>query len=660
MSKNRLEIRIFLLILFIGAFNISNATVVLPTFFTDNMVLQQKSSVPFWGESDGKSVTISTSWDKKKYTINVVDGRWKVLFKTPKYGGPYTIRINDGTIKTLNNVLIGEVWLCSGQSNMEMPLDGWGKIDNYKEEIANANYPQIRLLQADHVESTLPLNTIKVQNNGWNVCEPKTIAEFSATAYFFARKVYNEKKIPIGLIHSSWGGTLIEAWTSSEALTKTHDFDAEIKAMKSEADKEVLLKKYNTDMVLWEKKLISTDKGFQNEKAIWAATNFDDSSWKTMQLPDFFENKGLSDFDGVVWFRKNVTLSQANIKKDLSINYYADDDDKIWVNGNYIGETKGYNVERHYKILSQFLKEGQNTITIRVFDGAGNGGIYGGNNFELKSDLVLIPLTGDWKYNVGVNAKDLPAKPNLVQGQNRPSAIYNAMIAPLIDYKIKGVIWYQGESNAERAYQYQTLFPLLINDWRAKFKDENLPFFFVQLANYKKQKLEPAASDWAELREAQFQALKLPNTGMAVITDIGNDQDIHPKNKQDVGGRLANIALAKVYNTKIDYSGPLYKSYQIKENIVTVAFDFNENIKAKDETLKGFIIAGQDEKFYQAEAKIVNGKVEVSSKKVPNPIAVRYNWADNPNGNLTNNSGLPASSFRTDIWPGVTQIKKLK
>jgi sialate O-acetylesterase len=650
---------ILILTLFVLSSNVVHATVSLPSFFTDNMVLQQKSVVPFWGESDGKSVTVATSWDKKSYTTKVVNGKWNVVLKTPVYGGPYSIEINDGTTKVLNNILIGEVWLCSGQSNMEMPLEGWGKIANFKEEIANANYPQIRLLQAEHIESTLPLNTLKVQHNGWNVCSPETVADFSATAYFFARKIYKEKNIPIGLIHSSWGGTLIEAWTSSGALTTIHDFDSEIQAMKSETNKDALLEKYNADMALWEKKLVSSDKGFQQEKAIWAVANLDDSTWKTMPLPAFFENKGLPDFDGVVWFRKKITLSDAQIKDDLNISYFADDDDKIWVNGKYVGETKGYNVERHYIIPSLFMKKGENTITIRVFDGAGNGGVYGDDKFALKSGNETVSLIGDWKYNIGVDLKDLPAKPYLAQGQNRPSAIYNAMIAPLIDYKIKGVIWYQGESNAERAYQYQKLFPLLINDWREKFKDKNLPFFFVQLANYKVQKDQPADSDWAELREAQFKTLKsVSNTGMAVTTDIGNGEDIHPKNKQDVGGRLANIALAKVYDTKIDYSGPLYKSYTVKANIVTVEFDFNENIKAKDNVLKGFSIAGSDQKFHWADAKVVNGKVEIYAQDVPNPVSVRYNWADNPVGNLTNASGLPASSFRTDNWPGITQEKK--
>lgn len=634
----------------------ANATVTLPSFFTDNMVLQQKSAVPFWGESNQKSISVISSWDKKTYKTTTVNGKWSVVLKTPVYGGPYTITINDGEVKTLQNILIGEVWLCSGQSNMEMPLEGWGKIDNFKEEIANANYPEIRLLQAEHIESTLPLQILKVQHDGWNVCDPKNIADFSATAYFFARKIYKEKKIPIGLIHSSWGGTLIEAWTSSGALSTIHDFDAEIEAMKSETNAAQLVQKYNEDIANWELKVQGSDKGFDTGKVIWAAPNYDDNAWKTMKVPSFFDSNGLGNFDGVVWFRKKIIVLDNNV--DFILNYLVDDDDMIWFNGNYIGETKGYNVERHYTIPAKYLKKGENTITIRVFDGSGNGGIYGADNFSLKSQKETISLAGDWQYNIGVDSKNLPERPYLAQGQNRPSAIYNAMIAPLLGYKIKGVIWYQGESNAERAFQYQKLFPLLINDWRIQFKDKKLPFLFVQLANYKQKKQEPGDSDWAELREAQFMALKLSNTGMAVTTDIGNGEDIHPKNKQDVGGCLADIALAKVYNTKIEYSGPLYKSYKIENNTVVLDFDFNNEIKAKNGNLKGFSIAGYDQKFYWAEAKIVNGKIVVYAQSVLNPAAVRYNWADNPNGNLTNASGLPASSFRTDAWTGITQKKK--
>ena len=649
-----------LIVLFaVGFVNNAWAEVTLPSFFTSNMVLQQKATLPIWGKSTATTVKVTTSWDKKHQIAKVVNGNWEVTIKTPVYGGPYTITINDGTELVLNNVLIGEVWLCSGQSNMEMPLAGWGKIENYKQEIADANYPEIRIIQADHIESAQPLNVLKVQNGGWQVCSPATIGEFSATAYFFARKIYKEKHIPIGLIHSSWGGTLVEAWTSAGALKTIHDFDAELKAMESEQDNAALQKKYDADMEVWTAQLEKTDKGMQGTTAVWAMPDLKDESWKTMELPAFWENKGLTDFDGIVWFRKTVTLPDNFDGKEAILSFFADDDDKVWINGIYVGATNGYNVNRNYKIPVNVLKKGKNTVVIRVYDGAGGGGIYGTpDELTIKSGNQLQTLAGSWKYNIGVSDKDLPVKPNMLQGQNRASAIYNAMINPLLKVKLAGVIWYQGESNEKRAEQYQTLFPLLINDWRTKFNNEKLPFYFVQLANYKAKRSEPSQSEWAEIREAQFKALALPNTGMAVATDIGNGEDIHPKNKQDIGGRLALIALAKQYNTKIDYSGPLYKSYSVNGKNVTVDFTFNEGIKAKSGTLKGFEIAGADKIFYWAEAKIDGNKIIVSSDNVSVPIAVRYNWADNPDGNLTNVSGLPASSFRTDAWPGITHGKK--
>ncbi len=648
-----------LLFVFLAVNHQAYAKVTLPSFFTDNMVLQQKSSVPFWGRSEARSVTVITSWDKAKYTAKVVNGDWQVNLRTPVYGGPYTITVNDGTNVLLKNILIGEVWLCSGQSNMEMPLAGWGKIDNYEQEIAAASYPEIRLIQAEHADSAVALNDIKVRNGGWQVCSPATIAEFSATAYFFARKIYKEKHIPIGLIHSSWGGTIVEAWTSAGALRTVRYFDEALAAMTSDENKEALLAKYNTDIEVWLKLLEKSDKGMDGGKAIWADENFNDKSWKTMKLPGYMEFNGLPDTDGAVWFRKTFVLPQNFKDKDVILNCLVDDNDKVWVNGTYIGATSGYNVPRSYTIPAKVFKNGENIITIRVYDSTGGGGIYGSpTDLTLKSGADVLPLAGDWKYAVGVNIKDLPAQPVYPQGQYRPSAIYNAMIHPLLKLRLAGIIWYQGESNAERAEQYQTLFPLLIKDWREKFNSKDLPFYYVQLANYKVARTEPTESDWAELREAQLMALKLPNTGMIVATDIGNDQDIHPKNKQDIGERLARVALAKQYGVAIDYSGPVFNSFVVKGKNIVIDFKFNEDIKPKSGVLKGFAIAGADKVFYWANAKVEGNSIVVSSDKVPNPVAVRYNWADNPDGNLTNTSGLPASSFRTDTWPGITHGKK--
>jgi sialate O-acetylesterase len=466
----------------------SQAKVMLPAIFTDNMVLQQKTNAAIWGKADpGKTVSLSTTWGVKTYTALADEkGNWKIKIATPSFGGPYDISISDGEKLMLTNVLIGEVWLCSGQSNMQLPLAGWGKINNYQQEIADAKYPNIRLFQTQHVASNLPLEDAKVDMNGWKPCSPETVPEFSAVAYFFAREIYKKTGVPIGLIHTSWGGTVVEAWMSGTALKDNADFAAVAKK---------------------------------------------------------------------------------------------------------IAET--------------------------------------------------------------------PAEPTLDKEPNHPTVLYNALIHPFIQYAIKGVIWYQGESNAERANQYRKLFPAMITDWRAQWGIGNFPFYFVQLANYKKVNDEPVASDWAELRDAQLQTLSIPNTGMAVTIDVGDAVDIHPKNKQDVGKRLALIALAKTYGVKTPYSGPMVQSQKINGNSIKLTFKFaDKGLKAKSGALKGFAIAGADQKFHWAEANIKGKQIVVSSKEVPNPVAVRYAWADNPVCNLVNGAGLPASPFRTDDWQDTTFGKK--
>lgn len=639
----------------------AQAEVTLPTFFTSNMVLQQKASVPLWGTTNASHLKVTTSWDNKTYDVKASGSDFTLTIKTPSYGGPYTITFDDGDQTVLSNILIGEVWLCSGQSNMEMPLEGWGKVLNYQEEIKNANYPQIRLLQAEHIANEVPQDNLVVQNGGWQVCSPATIPLFSSTAYFFARKIYKEKNIPIGLVHSSWGGTVLEAWTSAGALRTIHDFDTQLDAQENEDARTAQERKYAEDLKAWNAKIMAADKGYQNDKPVFADPAFDDSKWQTIEVPSFYENKGFPDFDGVMWYRRTIVLGDnGDDGVGAILEYYADDNDKLWINGREIGSTEGYNVLRHYTIPAGVLKKGENIVTIRVVDTGGGGGLYGPENVGMKLgyNAYAISLVGGWKVAVGANFSELPPAPAIASAPNRPSVLYNAMIHPLIGFKFAGAIWYQGESNAERAQQYQTLFPLMINDWREKLGDRKLPFIFVQLAAYKQAKAEPAPSSWAELREAQAMALKLPNTGMIVATDIGDAEDIHPKNKQEVGERLARVALAKVYGTKIDYSGPAYKSFAKKGNAITVEFDFKDGLKANGATLKGFAIAGDDKVFYWADAKIEGGKVVVSSAKVANPVAVRYNWADNPDGNLTNASGLPAVPFRTDTWPGVTDGKK--
>jgi sialate O-acetylesterase len=653
---------IVLIALFIFSSQLVQSKILLPSVFSDNMVLQQKTNAAIWGKATaGKAVKITVSWNKINYgTITDASGNWKIKVATPGYGGPYTITISDGELLVLNNVLIGDVWICSGQSNMEMPLAGWGKILNNEKEIAEAKFPNIRLLQADHITSNSPINDAKVANGGWQECSPKYIAEFSSTAYFFAHEVYEKTKIPIGLIHTSWGGTIAEAWTSAESLKKMTDFSAAVDKIQKSAKNPSTIS-YEEKVQNWVKTITEKDSGYQAGQAKWASA--ETTNWKNMTLPTLWEDAALKNFDGIVWFTKKITLPENWKTNGVKLNLGTiDDNDITFVNGVKVGETVGYNVGRSYVIPANLLKDGENTITVRVFDSGGGGGVYGeAKDLNLTNNKTeKISLAGDWKYKVGLDFKNVEAKPYEEDGPNRPTVLYNAMIHPYLQFSIKGAIWYQGESNADRAYQYRELFPVMIKDWRQKWGQGDFPFYFVQLANFMQVDNAPVESAWAELREAQQKTLGLPNTGMATIIDIGDAKDIHPKNKQEVGRRLALIALAKTYGQKINYSGPVYQSSKVEGKQIRLTLGNTENgLKSADgAALSGFAIAGVDKKFYWAKATIQGNQIVVSSDQVANPVAVRYAWGNNPVANMTSNDGLPASPFRTDTWQGITFAKK--
>jgi sialate O-acetylesterase len=653
---------IVLIALFIFSSQLVQSKILLPSVFSDNMVLQQKTNAAIWGKATaGKAVKITVSWNKINYgTITDASGNWKIKVATPGYGGPYTITISDGELLVLNNVLIGDVWICSGQSNMEMPLAGWGKILNNEKEIAEAKFPNIRLLQADHITSNSPINDAKVANGGWQECSPKYIAEFSSTAYFFAREVYEKTKVPIGLIHTSWGGTIAEAWTSAESLKKMTDFSAAVDKIQKSAKNPSTIS-YEEKVQNWVKTITEKDSGYQAGQAKWASA--ETTNWKNMTLPTLWEDAALKNFDGIVWFTKKITLPENWKTNGVKLNLGTiDDNDITFVNGVKVGETVGYNVGRSYVIPANLLKDGENAITVRVFDSGGGGGVYGeAKDLNLTNNKTeKISLAGDWKYKVGLDFKNVEAKPYEEDGPNRPTVLYNAMIHPYLQFSIKGAIWYQGESNADRAYQYRELFPIMIKDWRQKWGQGDFPFYFVQLANFMQVDNAPVESAWAELREAQQKTLALPNTGMATIIDIGDAKDIHPKNKQEVGRRLALIALAKTYGQKINYSGPVYQSSKVEGKQIRLTLGNTENgLKSADgAALTGFAISGADKKFYWAKATIQGNQIVVSSDQVANPVAVRYAWGNNPVANMTSNDGLPASPFRTDTWQGITFAKK--
>jgi sialate O-acetylesterase len=635
-----------------------NAQVKPAACFTDNMVLQQKTNATLWGsETAGKSFTIITSWNNKTYTTAAdADGNWKIKVSTPSYGGPYTITFNDGTPLTLSNILIGEVWVASGQSNMEMQMAGaYPKILNSDKELADAaNYPEIRMLKIDNKTSFQPRTDVPVKW-GWSVCDPQTVRQFSAVAYFFAKNLYDDKHIPIGIINSTWGGTVAEAWVSGDALKTMPAFAQFVQAAQAGLTQQKLDDKYKDEVRDWLNKINKNDPAYQNGQLAWAMPGFDDSDWKKMKVPTYWEMAGVPNYDGTVWFRKKVTIPANWAGKDLKLDIGGIDDyDDSFFNGTEIGHTELFIYKRSYTIPGNLVKAGDNTIAIRVFDNGGLGGINKGPMIlSAAGDTTKIDVSGEWNYHLANDLKLLPQPPSNGNSPNRPTLIYNAMINPILPYTIKGVIWYQGESNADRPYQYEQLFPLLINDWRQKWGEGNFPFYFVQIASYAATD-QPPAADWPALREAQLKTLSVPNTGMAVTIDIGELHSIHPANKQEVGRRLALIARAKTYGEKVVYSGPAYKAQKIKGDKIELSFTHTDGgLVAKGDTLEGFTIAGADKKFYPAMAVIAGGKVMVSAANVPNPVAVRYAWANFPTCNLYNGEGLPASPFCTDDWEGV-------
>jgi sialate O-acetylesterase len=648
------------------------AKIKLPEIFKDNMVLQRNIEVPVWGwASNGETIKLTFNGQKVKTKSNI-KGRWLINLKPMQAGGPYVMVIEGEDTVKIKNILVGDVWICSGQSNMEMPVKGWPPecpIKNSDKEIKEANYPEIRFFIVPQDMDTKVKDDI--DGGKWIEAVKDNIAPFSAVGYFFSRNIFNEIKVPIGLIGAYWGGSVIETWISGEALKRGTDFESVVKEMEDKSlTVERIKKNIDEKFNKWIDELTKRDSGFRNSEPIWAQNDTDISDWKEMELPEFWGNvkdTKLINFNGAVWFKKEVNLLNVYEGMDLILELgRISDRDETFFNGVKIGETNHNWTERFYKIPGDIVKAGRNVITVRISYTSNWGSIIGDpGDFCLrpKEGYAFIPIKGIWKYKIG--AESIGKKPlGRFDKNSMPTLLYNAMIAPLTPYRIKGVIWYQGEGNTGRAYQYRSLFPLLINDWRAHWDQGDFPFLFVQLANYGQVVREPGESPWAELREAQTVALSLPNTGMAVTIDIGEAFNVHPKNKQDVGKRLALAALKVAYNKDLVYSGPMYESMSIEGDKIRVRFNnTGSGLTAKDRYgyLKGFAIAGEDKKFEWAKAIIVPDEfgilntIEVYSDRVKNPVAVRYGWADNPDdANLYNLEGLPASPFRTDTWRGCT------
>ena len=595
-----------------------SADVRLAPLFTDHMVLQREMKIPVWGwAAPGDKITVSLA-NRTATAKADQEGQWMARLSSLPAGGPHTLTVTGKNTVTLNDVLVGDVWLASGQSNMWWPLrqGDWG-VANRDAEIAAANYPQMRFVAIPPVTSFTPKD--HVETAGWLACSPETAPGFSGVAYFFARDMHKATGVPIGMIQSSWGGTICEAWASEEALRELPDFKAKLDQMdkdapnlpKAEAEYQQAVAKWNAD-------LASHDKGHQDGNPIWAAPELDLREWRTATLPGVWEKAGYEDLDGFMWYRKVVEVPAEWAGKDLTLSLgIINDMDRTWFNGTLVGKTEGpqsATVFRNYSVPGSAVVAGANVIAVRVYDMANVGGICGTVEDMYLSlagapDAPKISLAGEWRNRPSAYLRDIPpqpAAPLLREGEpNVPGVLFNAMIKPLVPYGMKGAIWYQGESNAGRAFQYRELFPAMSADWRAQWGQGDFPFLFVQLANFMPVAPEPGSSAWAELREAQLLTLKTPKTGMATIIDIGEAEDIHPQNKQEVGRRLA--LWARHYGgEKLVYSGPLYASHSIEGNVVRIRFNHTgSELKTPDGApLKGFAIAGADKKFVWAEARI--------------------------------------------------------
>lgn len=627
-----------------------NANVKMPLLFSDGMVLQRNKEIPVWGWADANE-KVTIHFNKQTKTIQADNsGKWMVKLAAEKAGGPFELTITEKNKIIIKDVLVGEVWICSGQSNMEFQV---AKTMNAKDEINDSNYPMIRHFGVAQDLSGTPKEDLK--DGKWEISNKETVGNFTAVGFYFAKKIYAELKIPIGIINTSWGGTNVETWTSRQAFEKSDDFKAMIADVPT-LNVDSISKLFAVRMKERVEKIQGTTVNADNEVS-FKETTFDDSNWGELNTPDLWENQPLGNLDGVVWMRKTITLSAEDLKNKAVLSLSKiDDEDITYVNGIEVGKNTVYDTKRVYTIPANILREGTNVISIRIVDTGGGGGIYGeASDLKITLGTKIIPLDGKWKFKV--IAVKTALSPN-----SYPSLLYNAMVNPLVPYAIQGVLWYQGEANVWRAAEYKKSFPLMINDWRTKFKQGNFPFYFVQLSTFDEfggnsQK----GSRWAELREAQSETLKLPNTGMAVTTDIGNAKDIHPTNKQDIGLRLAAIAMNDIYGKKQVHSGPTYKSQEIKGNQIILTFD---NVGSglstpNNNELKGFEIAGADKVFHSAKAIIKDNKVIVSSENVKNPVAVHYGWADDDtNINLFNKEEFPASPFRTDNWEMITVNEK--
>ena len=619
--------------------------------FGDNMVLQRGKPDTIWGWSDPGDIVRVQIGDNTATGTAGPDRRWQVSIQPPAPGGPYTVKIAGHQTLEMHNVLVGDVWLCGGQSNMGLPLQFTKNADD---EIKAANHPEIRFFTVQGKPAYHPVNVIA---GNWSVLSPETAKSISAVGYYFARKVQQEIHVPIGLVVDAMGGTPAEAWASEASLRPIHDFDVPLDLLdqyRSEGAPE-----YGDYVMHW------YDDYDIGQKANWAAPGFDDSAWKQVPVPGGFAELGVPDTPAVVWFRREITLPDP-LPAGKAMLHLGEIErmDTVYINGQWAGASAWVENPRVYPAAG--LKPGRNVIAIRVLKINPVGGFLSKPEdlqlvFSNKSggDKTSIPLAGPWKAMLSVNAR--PPHPLPISYENwpvMPSVLYEGLLKPIAPLAITGAIWYQGEQNSPRGYQYRKILPVMIADWRSLFGQGDFPFYIVSLPAFTQRSPLPVNGDpWTETRESQaVVAASVPNSCLAVTIDTGDPDSIHAKDKQPVGDRLALCALAKHYGENVVYSGPTLASVERLSGSIRLHFAHTDGgLIVKGDKLGEFSIAGDDRKWYWADARIEGDTVVISSPSVPNPKEVRYAWQSNPAATLFNGAGLPAAPFRTDTWPLKTE-----
>lgn len=655
------------LLLSLCAASALHAEVKLPALFSDRAVLQKSERVPVWGKADpGESVTV-TLGKATASTTTGADGRWRVLLNLKGAGPESAELVVQGRNRiAVSDVLVGEVWLCGGQSNMDFPLSAFPIA---KTEVPNSANPQLREFRVKKATSAEPVDEVEGK---WVIAGPQTSGSFSATGYFYGKNLQKALQVPVGLVTSCIGGTFIETWMSREALASDPGITEGANRARAER---VAFDTYVADHKAWQTKFGRADRRAADAQT-FAAPGVDTSDWKPVTLPGALGAAGIPD-GGAIWLRKTIPVPSSDIVAGKGIDLFMEgirDYAEIYWNGKKIGSSDLTDVAHRYGIRGNLVQAGEGVLAVRIFNPANGAeilakGRFQGNHYLLKGEWLakveaaLPPLEGEALSALPVRPTAMPYEP-----QNVASYLFNGMIHPVIPYGIRGVIWYQGEGNWNRGYQYRTEFPALIKDWRAKWGQGDFPFYYCQVANFQVRPKKPG-NDWqAELREAQSMALALPNTGQAILIDIGEEWNIHPANKMEVGDRLARIALAKTYGkTDLVYSGPVYAGMAIEGGKVRIRFSHTHGglvakslagepaRNAPGGELEGFSICGEDRKWQWADAKIDGDTVVAWSAQVPKPVAVRYAWSNNPLCNLYNGGGLPGGPFRTDDFPMMSE-----